>query len=432
MPKASSSSTPAEFQGIPLFVFMYNNERVLAACEIGYNEAVRQCRKVFSSIPANHKITFHTKELPICAGFLTEINEDVWGEVIGDLSSVTVLTEEGPHSQSLGISKIAESTRGKPLVLRVLHNGDEFRLKVQGRKRFASIYSALAKRFGGDDHTWKLMFEGNYCHPSATIEEVGIENGDTLFLVLGLIGGKPVIYLFSPATIEAGVKLSLLPQWSLSAIYPVVPIKPRTAHSNEQVAWRVRTHSNGDLTELTTGLDVAYLFWEAHTDATLPLSPPASPILGESRRGLVENFNPNEAALNNENSVVMPVAKITPYLDKALGSFGLHTEARTSFITYWLPSMLKHKHLAFRFLPQASYEKAAPLEISPSPDVIARVFMIFQGVPEEELHGWAAASSRASEDVAYWRKVVGVDLERTLNANLFRVLEWGGMEVRRS
>jgi hypothetical protein len=55
-----------------------------------------------------------------------------------------------------------------------------------------------------------------------------------------------------------------------------------------------------------------------------------------------------------------------------------------SAVRYWLPSILKHKHLAFRFLPQASYEEAAPLEISPSPDVITRVFMIFQGVTEEE------------------------------------------------
>lgn len=183
----------------------------------------------------------------------------------------------------------------------------------------------------------------------------------------------------------------------------------------------------------------------------MPPSPPASPLLGKSSRGLTEHFNPNEAVLNDENSVVMPVAIITPYLDEALAALGLHTEARTSFITfvfkiywrlqfvypynpcrYWLPSILKHQHLAFRFLPQASYEEAAPLEISPSPDVITRVFMIFQGVVEEELQDWAGASSRASEDVAHWRKVVGVDLERTLDVNLFRVLEWGGMEVHSS
>ena len=181
----------------------------------------------------------------------------------------------------------------------------------------------------------------------------------------------------------------------------------------------------------------------------MPISPPASPVLGESSRGLIEHFNPNDAVLNDENSVVMPVAKITPYLDKALAALGLHTEARTSFITfvfkftsacpfaypynfcrYWLPSILKHQYLAFRFLPQASYEEAAPLEIFPSPDVTTRVFMIFTGVAEGELQNWTTASCRASEDAAHWRKIVGVDLERSSDVNLFRVLEWGGMEIR--
>ena len=99
------------------------------------------------------------------------------------------------------------------------------------------------------------------------------------------------------------------------------------------------------------------------------------------------------------------------------------------FCRYWLPSILKHQHLAFRFLPQASYEKAAPLEIFPSPDVTTRVFMIFTGVTEEELQSWPAAGCRASEDVVHWRKIVGVDLERCSDNNLFRVLEWGGMEI---
>ena len=82
---------------------------------------------------------------------------------------------------------------------------------------------------------------------------MGIEDRDQLTLYKELLGGKPVIYLFLPKTLEAEVKLSLIPQWNLCAIYPVVPIKPRTVRSNEQVAWRVHTHANGDLTELTTG-----------------------------------------------------------------------------------------------------------------------------------------------------------------------------------
>ena len=128
--------------------------------------------------------------------------------------------------------------------------------------KIASILSAAENRWGSD-HEWRIWFDGQRWSDSDTIKELGIEDGYSIDLIENQYGGKPVIYLFSPKTLEADVKLSLIPQWNLSAIYPVVPIKPRTVRSNEQVAWRVRTHANGDLTELTTGLNVTYLFWEA-------------------------------------------------------------------------------------------------------------------------------------------------------------------------
>jgi len=56
-------------------------------------------------IPAVQKITFHTKELEICSGLLTEISEDVWAEVIGDLTSVTVMTEEQIEKEDPGVAK---------------------------------------------------------------------------------------------------------------------------------------------------------------------------------------------------------------------------------------------------------------------------------------------------------------------------------------
>jgi hypothetical protein len=36
---------------------------------------------------------------------------------------------------------------------------------------------------------------------------------------------------------------------------------------------------------------------------------------------------------------------------------------------------------------------------------------------------------QAEKDVVWWADVVGVDLARAGDAALFRVLEWGGMEV---
>lgn len=92
--------------------------------------------------------------------------------------------------------------------------------------------------------------------------------------------------------------------------------------------------------------------------------------------------------------------------------------------------MGKHKHIALRFLPQDEYEAAAPLDVSPVPNVVTRVFMLFRGVEEDQLELWSAARERASGSIDAWRAVVGVDVEKALDPSLFRVLEWGGMEVK--
>jgi hypothetical protein len=55
--------------------------------------------------------------------------------------------------------------------------------------------------------------------------------------------------------------------------------------------------------------------------------------------------------------------------------------------------------------------------------------MLFRGIAKEHLKNWANAQIQAETDVAWWVNVVGVDPARAGDADLFRVLEWGGMEV---
>jgi hypothetical protein len=92
---------------------------------------------------------------------------------------------------------------------------------------------------------------------------------------------------------------------------------------------------------------------------------------------------------------------------------------------------MKHPHVALRFLPQESYEAAAPMEVTPKPDVVTRIFMVARGVDNEEAQRdeWAGASLRASQPVEIWQRIVGMSLERALDSAVFRVLEWGGMFV---
>ncbi|KAG1764754.1 hypothetical protein EDD22DRAFT_978984 [Suillus occidentalis] len=229
---------------------------------------------------------------------------------------------------------------------------------------------------------------------------------------------KPIIYLYSPSDIDVSVELSLIPEWSLSVIYPVVAIE-----DGQRLEWNVRAHQDGSLTDHNSGLDMSYLFWEAKANLeAFPLSPAFKPQS-------VDTFNPITSNLDDMDSVVIPVGKVVIYLDKSLKALGLHTEARTSFVTFWLPSFLKHEYIALRFVPQAAYEHAASLRISPQPDVVTRVCMLFKGIRKEHLANWSNAQIQAEKDVGWWVDVVGVDPVRAGDVTLFRVLEWGGTEV---
>jgi len=150
--------------------------------------------------------------------------------------------------------------------------------------------------------------------------------------------------------------------------------------------------------------------------------------------------------------VLLAIADVPKYLDNALKAMTLNIEARTSFITfvrgsisfvrlsrltnmlhacrYWLPDLLHHEHVALRFLPQRAYEQAAKLDVTPVPDVVTRVFMLFRGIREGEIDEWRAAGNDENLKPEEWKDVVGVDVERASNKSLFRVLEWGGMEVK--
>ncbi|KAJ6465976.1 hypothetical protein DFH09DRAFT_1486115 [Mycena vulgaris] len=394
-----------------------------------------------------------TYQLDICGGELTDISPDIWETAVEMLSSVLVKEEEkesvpinttvvkadeaeaavsvNQFASSPLTAKVSEDT----VVVEINFEGvvRSFRIKVTSplRRVFLAALSAFGKPdYGFSPYTscasdWYFTDEGARPCGDDTPATLYYVPGDTLYLDLleKQKGGKPVIYLFSPRAIDASVCLTLTREWDLSVVYPVIPAK-RTLDGGESVEWIVRTHPDGSLTERTTGLDVAYLFWEALTNHGAPPSPPSSPVPGHPP---AQTFSPITSDLSPADSALLSVPEITPYLDAALRALGLHTEARTSFITYWLPALLKHTRVALRFVPQAAYEHTARLDIVPAPDVVTRVFMLFKGVAAEDVGAWPTGA----EDPARWRAVVGVDVERAQDAGLFRVLEWGGMEVLR-
>ncbi|KAH8986045.1 hypothetical protein EDB86DRAFT_2293642 [Lactarius hatsudake] len=302
-------------------------------------------------------------------------------------------------------------------------------------KKVSRIYKLIDPQAGYSTSNSDLTFGSSFLDNDQTFSDHGIISGDTILLSpkpsQRILFGKPVIYLYPPSSLAGvTVELALASSWRFSAVHPPprTTVPPGEPHTAQSLTWTVAAKPDGTLVDGTSGMEVSYLYWEAIATPQ-PVTPGASrattPIAD------IDTFDPARPSLNPGDSVLLPTSKVPGYLDVALKALALHTEALTSFITYWLPDMLKHEYVALRFVAQDAYEQAAPMRIAPAPDVVTRVFMLFCGVPVGDLGFWEAASARAHADGArLWADVVGVDAARAADSGLFRVLEWGGMEVR--
>ncbi|KAG1749577.1 hypothetical protein EDD22DRAFT_958005 [Suillus occidentalis] len=417
-----------------VLVLKHGQKRIMVKRQRSYNLVLDVVSKHFPGIPRD-VITLQTNQLDVCEGHYVDIMPEIWADVVDFLNIVEVTRAETtlpvPPLDTWAISfpgnqlapsqvfGLGSSRKDDKLTIKVVFPSGEIQTaKISRAMRVEELLADASKILG---RCPKAIWGGEIMREDRSIASYGIEDGDSIVLQLGVSGSfaKPVIYLFSPFDIDVSVKLSLIPEWSLSVIYPVVT----TEDHGQRLEWNVRTHQDGSLTEYNSGLDISYLFWEAEINIE------AFPRSRASEPQPVDTFDPISSSLDNMNSIIVPVEKVSTYLDKSLKALGLHTEARTSFVTYWLPKFLKHEYIALRFVPQAAYERAASLSIFPQPDVVTRVSMLFKGIRQEHLGDWTNAQMQAEKDVAWWVDVVGVDPTRAGDTSLFRVLEWGGMEV---
>ncbi|KAK0466593.1 hypothetical protein IW261DRAFT_1683640 [Armillaria novae-zelandiae] len=378
-------------------------------------------------------------ELDICAGCYTDIPLDLWPDISPQIRNVKIIS----RSQSLSIH--VETPSGAIRNVSLPSSASIYSLKIaihnlEGMPIDRQLLMYRGESLWNLDILWRIGISDE-----ATVSRQLIEAAIPMDRLLwgGLQGGggmrKLVIYLFSLSPIHSTMRVSLVDLWTFSAVYPSVLIKD--TELGQSVLWDVYTHEDHSLTT-GTGTRVSYLFWEAeqveqrflflslytysgHRPKHIVSPPSPSP----SPRNVVVPFDPSCPQVNSENSVVLCSSQAAEYLDKALSALCLHVDARTSFITYWLSDILKHDYVALHFLPQASYEHTVPLEVEPKPDIVTCVFMLFTRVCEDELVEWEGAFTRAFENVDIWKGIVGVDGHKMKDERLFRVLEWGGMEV---
>lgn len=180
-------------------------------------------------------------------------------------------------------------------------------------------------------------------------------------------GAKPVIYLYPENRTEVSVKLTL--DGEFTCTYP--------EYKN---GWEVTANVDGTITD-KNGQSYNYLYWEA---------------LLNDKSDLSKGF-----CVKGEDTA--------KFLETATQKLGLTRKEANEFIVYWLPLMQDNKYNIITFQTDA-YEDVAKLEITPSPDTLIRVFMVWQGVDEF------------------------VNLpEQTLSAperQGFTAVEWGGAEIK--
>lgn len=161
---------------------------------------------------------------------------------------------------------------------------------------------------------------------------------------------KPVIYLYPEQEQEITVKLGY-PQEYFTYTYPTY-----------EDGWQVMAEPDGTLTNLADGSTHYYLFWEGN-----------KPVKWDQSEGFV-----------------VPGAETEAFLLEKLAYLGLNPREYNDFITYWVPRMQDNPWNLITFVGE-QYEQLAPLEISPAPDSILRVHMVYQPleapvkVPEQQL-----------------------------------------------
>ena len=168
-----------------------------------------------------------------------------------------------------------------------------------------------------------------------TLAECGIQEGDTIYIILRLRGDKPVILFYPPSgTTLSNVTVSLKLDKGLAftAVYP----KPQKIEGTF-IMWKVsRIEPDGTLTlEDDTRTKCAYLFWEftgnpqsTAIDASTFFEDPSSTMLTEG-------------------------ARVAEFLARLLDALGLTPRERDDMVTYWLHSVQGTMYLLVRVAKQS-------------------------------------------------------------------------------
>lgn len=148
---------------------------------------------------------------------------------------------------------------------------------------------------------------------------------------------KPIIYIYPEN--EINVKIKLKNKEKLTCTYP--------KYEDE---WNVKAKPNGELIDEKTNRKLYALYWEG--------------------------FNTNKQDF--KEGFVVEGERTSEFLEEKLEILGLNQREAEEFIIYWLPQMEKNKFNYIRFETLEEINENMPLEITPIPDTLIRINMVFK------------------------------------------------------
>ncbi len=178
---------------------------------------------------------------------------------------------------------------------------------------------------------------------------------------------KPVIYVYPKE--ETKVKIELNVNGKLGFTYPLY-----------KEGWNFTASPNGNIS--MCGKEYNYLFWESEM-----------PKYALDR--------------NDKTGFLVSTDTLLPFLENSLSQMGFNSKESADFITFWYPRMMMNEKNHIKFLFNESCDAYAELKITPQPDHIFRVGMVW---------------SEATTDFVPEKQII-----QSLNRNGFTILEWGGM-----
>jgi hypothetical protein len=182
---------------------------------------------------------------------------------------------------------------------------------------------------------------------------------------------KPVIYVYPDKTKQVSILLDL--KGEIGFTYPYYDI-----------GWNFIADPDGTIH--MNNKEYQYLFWDGKMEI-------------------------EKSAIDWNEGFIVERDSLVPFFEENLRLMGLNAKEIEDYITYWCPRMIVNEKNYIHFMFNEEYNEYAGLDVTPAPDKMFRVFML-----------WTRSEGKANTHVIP-QALEGFEREG------FTVVEWGGAEM---